>query len=180
LPANKESAPDYIIDAYNVMHADDELESLMGVDLEAARDSLIGLFSDFCAREGVHAELVFDAGGRPGGISRERVGSLLTVIYTAQGQSADDYIEKMVYKNRPERGASRIVVTGDYAQQRIVQGAGLLRMSPREFLSMVAESKEEQDRRIAPEKAHPRKVRLADRLSDEKKSALERLKRQQK
>jgi predicted RNA-binding protein with PIN domain len=71
-------------------------------------------------------------------------------------------------------------VTGDYAQQRIVQGAGLLRMSPREFLSMVAESKEEQDRRIAPERAHPRKVRLADRLSDEKKSALERLKRQQK
>jgi predicted RNA-binding protein with PIN domain len=180
LPADKEPEPDFIIDGYNVMHADDELKSLMDADLEAARDSLTSLLSDFSAREGLRTELVFDAGGRPGGVSREKVGTLLTVTYTARGQSADDYIEKMAYKSRPARGASRIVVTGDYAQQRIVQGAGLLRMSPREFLARVAESKDEQTRRIAPEGPHPRRVRLADRLSEEKILALERLKKQQK
>lgn len=170
----------YIIDGYNVMHADEALTSLMEQDLEAARDSLVRALSDFSASEGVRTELVFDAGRRQGGIASKQAGKWLTVTYTAQGQSADDYIEKLVYSGKQARGSTRIVVTGDYAQQRIVQGAGLLRMSPREFLSKITESKEDLSLQIAPEGPRRRKVRLADTLSDEKKAALERLKKQQK
>lgn len=176
----KTQGNDYIVDGYNLMHADETLEPLMDQDLEAARARLVALLSEFCAREDVRCELVFDAGGRPGGTSHETVGNRLTVTYSAHGESADDYIEKLVYQGKQSRGGSRIVVTGDYAQQRIVQGAGLLRMSPREFLARLVESKDELAEELSPEAARPRKVRLADRLSDEKLAALERLKRQQK
>jgi len=170
---------DMIIDGYNIMHADEDLESLMALDLEAARESLIAELSDFAAREGVKLELVFDAGGRVGALSREKKPGGLTVIYTAKNESADDYIEKTIYRSkRPV--ASLTVVTGDYAQQRIAQGAGVLRMPPREFLAQLRESRANLRQAAAPKAGKPRKSRLSDRLSDETLAALERLRKPQK
>ncbi|MHB8894291.1 MAG: NYN domain-containing protein [Candidatus Geothermincolia bacterium] len=171
--------PDMIIDAYNLMHADEEIERLMERDLEAARESLIASLCEYCAREEQEVQLVFDAGGRPGAATRERRTDLLTVVYTAAGQSADDYIEKLIYKsNRPY--ASTILVTGDYAQQRIAHGAGMVRMAPREFLERLRDSKDEWHREVAPRGGRPRKAKLADRLPEETVAALERLRKQQK
>jgi predicted RNA-binding protein with PIN domain len=168
-----------IVDAYNIMHADVELESLMDKDLGAARESLIAELTDYCAREGQPLELVFDAGGRPGGISTEKRTTYLTITYTARGESADDYIERLIYKgHRPL--ASATVVTGDYAQQRIAQGAGVLRMAPREFLAKLQESREELREQIAPADRKRKKARLSDRLPAETVAALERLRKQQK
>jgi uncharacterized protein len=168
-----------IVDAYNIMHADEDLESLMAKDLEAARESLIAELTDFCAREEQPLELVFDAGGRAGGISTEKRTAFLTITYTARGESADDYIERLIYKGRRPL-ASATVVTGDYAQQRIAQGAGVLRMAPREFLAMLQESRDELREQIAPEDRKRRKNRLSDRLPAETVAALERLRKQQK
>jgi len=165
----------YIIDGYNLMHADEELASLMEEDLEAARGSLVREVSEFAAREGTRVRLVFDAGGRPGGAQTERHGAGLEVTYTAAGQSADAYIEKLAYQ-KPAAGGAVIVVTGDYAQQRIVSGAGLLRMSPREFFARLAESREGLRQAMRPGRPGGRKVRLADRISEDARSALERLK----
>lgn len=168
-----------IIDAYNVMHADARLEALMKDDLEAAREDIIATLSEFCAREGQELVLVFDAGGRKGSATREKVTDSLTVVYTASGQSADDYIERLIYKaNRPF--ASTIVVTGDYAQQRIVQGAGVIRMAPRELLSRLDEASEELRKDIYPPSGRARRGKLADRLPEETLAALENLRRQQK
>ncbi len=169
-----------IIDAYNLMHADDGIKALMEQDLEAARELLIAMLTDYCAAEDQRIDLVFDAGGRPGTATREKRSRALRVVYTAGGESADDYIEKLIYQARAPF-ASAIVVTGDYAQQRIAQGAGVIRMSPREFLSALRESKEELRRDIAPSGGgRRRKVRLSDRLPEDTVAALEHLRRQQK
>lgn len=103
----------------------------------------------------------------------------MTVTFTAQGQSADDYIERLVYSSAGEVGALT-VVTGDYAQQRIAAGAGVLRMPPPEFLERLAESKEELADTLAEEGRPRRRARLRDRLPEDTRAALERFRRQQK
>jgi uncharacterized protein len=168
-----------IVDAYNVMHADDEIAALMDSDLEAARELLISRLSEYCEREGCQAEAVFDAGAREGGLSRRKRGELLTVTYTAQGQSADDYIEKLIYQSAGPT-ASTTVVTGDYAQQKIAGGAGVLRLPPREFLSRMDESARDLREEIAPGRGPRKRSKLADRLPDDTVAALERLRRPQK
>jgi predicted RNA-binding protein with PIN domain len=167
----------YIIDAYNLMHADDELTALMDQDLEAARGAVIHEVSEFAAREATRVVLVFDAGGRPGAATTEKAGGNLEITYTAGGQSADAFIEKLAYA-KPKSAGAAIVVTGDYAQQRIVGGAGLLRMSPREFLARLAESSEELRDTARKGGSSGRKVRVADRIPEDVRSALERLKRE--
>ena len=167
----------YIIDAYNLMHADDELEALMELDLEAARAAVIHQVSEFAAREDVRVVLVFDAGGRPGAAATEKAGPNMEVTYTAHGQSADDFIEKLAY-NKPDKAGTAIVVTGDYAQQRVAQGAGLLRMSPREFIARDDESRRELQQAARNDSPGRGKVRLGDRIPEDVRSALERLKHQ--
>jgi len=167
----------YIIDAYNLMHADEQLEALMDQDLEAARASVIHEVSEFAVREATRIVLVFDAGGRPGAASTRKSGANLEITYTAGGQSADDFIEKLAY-SRPGSAGAAIVVTGDYAQQRIVGGAGQLRMSPREFLARLDESRQELRDTAGKGGSSARKVRLGDRIPADVRSALERLKRE--
>jgi uncharacterized protein len=168
-----------IVDAYNVMHADEGIAALMDDDLEAAREVLIARMSEYGEREGCSIEAVFDAGGREGGLSREKRSGRLTVTYTAKGQSADDYIEKLIYRSSGPT-ASTTVVTGDYAQQKIAQGAGVLRLPPREFLSQMEEAGRELREDISPTRGPRKRSKLSDRLSDETIAALERLRKPQK
>jgi len=123
-----------IVDGYNLMHADEELKSLMREDLEVARDRLLALIEDYCAREERRALVVFDAGGRPGPATTENRSVFLKVAFTAAGQTADAYIEKLAYRLHGEESRSTMLVTGDYDQQKVASGAGLLRVSSREFL----------------------------------------------
>jgi predicted RNA-binding protein with PIN domain len=169
--------PDYIIDGYNVIYADEDLRALREHDIESARDALVARVLDFCAREGTTAEIVFDAAGKPGKAASEDPAPVLRVTYTAANESADDFIEKMIYRVRPREGAARFVVTADYAQQRIALGAGMLRMSSREFLLRLAEQTEEVREKPGRASSGTSKVTVSDRLSDDVKAALERFKR---
>lgn len=167
----------FLVDGYNVIYASRELETLMRQDPEAARERLLAGVEGYCAREEKAAEVVFDAGGRPGPAVHERLSEFLSVTYTASGQSADAYIEKLAYK--PGAADSTVVVTGDYDQQKIAAGAGMLRMSSREFLIDMEESRRrsvEESRRMARK---PWRVTVSRRLSEDARAALERLKNRQ-
>ncbi len=168
-----------IVDAYNVMHSDPELEGLMRLDLEAARDSLVERLAGYCSREVRRVTLVFDAGGSEGAATSEDVTGNLRVVYTARGQSADDYIERMIYsEKRPF--ASAVVVTADYAQQRVAQGAGLARMTPAEFLEVLEEAREQLEEDISPGRPARGGAKLADHLPEGTRAALEDLRGRQK
>ena len=168
-----------ILDGYNVIYASDELAGLMEEDTEAAREKLLTMVEEHCFRKGCSALVVFDAGGRVGPAPREERSAFLEVAYTAKGQSADSYIEKLAYRTGERAAAGILLVTGDYDQQKVASGAGLLRMSSREFLLEMGESKAEALERARVESGRPRRVRIAERLSEEEKAALERFKKQQ-
>ena len=167
-----------IIDGYNLIYASEDLKALMKDDLEAARERLLAEVEEYCAREERSATVVFDAGGRKGPASRESRTGFLEVAYTAEGQSADSYIEKLAYSAGRTPG-SALLVTGDYDQQKVASGAGLLRMSSREFLLVMRDSRTEAlEKARGSSRASPR-VSLAERLPEETRAALERLKRKQ-
>lgn len=167
-----------IIDGYNVMHADEGLASLMKLDLEAARDTLVARLLDYASRQSVEVEVVFDAGGREGPAASERSGDYLKITYTARGQSADDYIERLMYMQRARHSGPYTVVTGDYAQQKVVSGAGMLRMSSREFLVRLSEASEAEKERADRRTSKADKVTLGDALDPLTRAALERFKQQ--
>ena len=171
--------PEMIVDAYNVMHSDPELEGLMRLDLEAARGSFVERLAGYCSREGRRVTLVFDAGGREGAAASEDVTGHLRVVYTAGGQSADDYIERMIYSRR-RPFASAVVVTADYAEQRVAQGAGLARMTPAEFLEALGEARERLEEEISAGRPARRGTKLADHLPEGTREALESLRDRQK
>lgn len=165
-----------IVDGYNLIYASDRLRSLLEDDIEAARESLLVELVEYCAREEREMEVVFDAAGTDGAASRESRSDLLTVTFTAGGKTADSYIEGLAYRGKVGEEKTT-VVTSDYQQQRIASGAGLLRMSSREFLEEIRDSGERWRAELKARGARRRRVRLDERIPGEVREALQRFRR---
>lgn len=130
----------YIVDGYNVVHAWPELSALTG-ELAHARDRLIHLMMEYGAYEGYDITIVFDALFTTDEAREEKYGDHLTVIYTAAGETADSHIERLSYDS-VRRGREVHVVTGDFAEQTAILGAGAYRLPPRELRRRVRRVKE--------------------------------------
>lgn len=166
-----------IVDGYNVIYASEELGALIREDIDAARERFLAELEDYCTREERTAEVVFDAGGRPGPAVSEERSDFLRVTFTAEGQSADAYIEKMAYRNAGTETGAALLVTGDYDQQKVAAGAGLLRMSSREFLIEMRESRSRAAEGASRRDVSAKRVTVAERLPDDIKAALERFRK---
>ena len=120
-----------LVDGYNVIHASKELKDLAKHDLKAARDSLIDTLSNFQGYRREEVLLIFDAYKVPGG--KEHIEKLnnLTVIYTKEAETADQYIEKAAHEFSKKYRVT--VATSDAIEQVIVFSAGAIRMSASEF-----------------------------------------------
>lgn len=85
-----------IIDGYNLIHADDALARLLARQLSLARDQLLARLRAMPAMRNDQVTVVFD--GRvngPSTASRQRSGGV-TVLYSRQGERADDVIKLLV------------------------------------------------------------------------------------
>ncbi|HAG06597.1 MAG TPA: NYN domain-containing protein [Peptococcaceae bacterium] len=122
-----------LVDGYNLIFQAPELKSLG--DLEHARARLVDLLINYAALSGQKVTVVFDAHHVPGGTRRELEESGVTVIYTAEGETADGVIERKAGELAKE--GLVYVVTADYAEQRVVLGQGAYRMPPAEFWQRV-------------------------------------------
>lgn len=120
----------YLVDGYNVIHAWEELSSLLH-DLAHARDRLIFLLSEYGAYEAADITIVFDAPHTEGEAKKELYGKHLTVIYTGVGETADTVIERIAYALSTT--CEVYVVTSDGAEQSVVLGAGAYRIPSREL-----------------------------------------------
>jgi len=129
-----------LIDGYNLLHANEEWAKLMDSDIEVARARLQDILANYAGFTGSAVTLVFDAYKRvPGPGSREDVHGV-DVVYTKEGETADVFIERMVYElGRKERMR---VVTSDGLIQTLTLGHGALRTSSREFLHELADIEE--------------------------------------
>lgn len=172
-----DSSEHLVIDGYNLIYADEALAPLMELSPESARDALVARLLDYAARLDVDIEVVFDAAGREGSAATEEVAGTVRVTYTASGRSADDYIERLVYERRHSRSGSWTVVTGDYAQQRVALGAGMLRMSSREFIQRMHEAERDSREASAREKKNAPRTTVGDAIDPLTKAALDRLRK---
>lgn len=128
-----------LVDGYNVINAWPELIALKESNLEHARDKLTDIMTGYGAFKKYNVIVVFDAHGVVGTDSSYQVNDSTEVVYTKEGETADSYIEKMVYYllRQGVKGGRVYVVTSDWAEQLVILGAGAYRISARELLQDV-------------------------------------------
>lgn len=124
-----------LIDGYNMIFAWEELKEMSKVNLESARSLLIETLQNYQGYTQEKILLVFDAYKRPGNIGTTENYGDLKVVYTKEGQIADQYIEKFVTDNIKRLRIT--VATSDNLEQMMVFGQGALRMSARELRERV-------------------------------------------
>ncbi len=138
----EESWKEYLlVDGYNVIYASDELKSLAGKDLKAARDRLVDILINFQGYRREKLILVFDAYRVRGGTEHLEEHSGLSVIYTREAETADQYIEKAAHEIGKKYRVT--VATSDAIEQVIVMSGGAIRMSSREFWEEVKNTEDQ-------------------------------------
>lgn len=120
-----------IIDGYNVIHYWAEMEGITTLHLEEAREDLISRLGSYSGLKGYETVLVFDAYSQDEDLHEESR-SGIRIVFTGKNQTADSYIEKLVYQ-LPKPYTVR-VVTSDYTLQRLVLANGGERISSRELI----------------------------------------------
>ena len=130
-----------IVDGYNIIFAWEDLAKVAASDLDAARRGLLDALCSYASFKKCRMVVVFDgykAKGNPG--SREQLAGL-QVVYTAEGETADAYIEALVHDIGSNFSVR--VATSDSLVQLSSLRSGVLRMSARELRMEVAEAAKE-------------------------------------
>lgn len=133
----------FLIDGYNILNNWVEAKFLQPGELDYVREQLIARLSSSFAYWGEQACLVFDAhlvkGGR---VSVEQLNENLQIIFTAEGQTADSFIERTAAELQSlEQPVT--VCTSDWAEQNIALTRGANRLSARDLLWRVRQAEAE-------------------------------------
>ena len=124
-----------IVDGYNIIFACDGLREQAQTDLAGARDRLLDLLSNYCGYHPCELVVVFDSYRVKGGAGSRTKERNLRVVYTQEGQSADQYIEALA--DRIGKNYAVRVATSDALIQLSALRSGILRMSASELLCEV-------------------------------------------
>lgn len=124
--------PKYIlVDGYNVIHAFSELSSLANISLDGAISKLNDILCNYQAMVDIPLMVVYDAYKVKGHSTEEKPYNNITIVFTKESQTADQYIERYAHENSKKYDIT--VVTSDGTEQVIVMGKGCNIMSSREF-----------------------------------------------
>ena len=129
-----------IVDGYNIIFAWDGLCEQAQTDLPGARERLLDLLSNYCGYHPCELVVVFDSYRVKGGTGSRTKERNLRVVYTQEGESADQYIETLVGKIGKNYAVR--VATSDGLVQLSALRSGVLRMSASELLSQVEQVNE--------------------------------------
>ena len=127
-----------IVDGYNIIFAWEDLAKVAANDLDAARRGLLDVLCSYAGFKKCRMVVVFDgykAKGNPG--SREQQAGV-QVVYTAEGETADAYIESLVCEIGNNYAVR--VATSDSLVQLSSLRSGVLRMSARELRQEVEQA----------------------------------------
>ena len=119
------------MDGYNIVNAWPELKARAQTDLEGARLLLMDILSNYQGFTSQRVILVFDAYRVPNNPGRVVRHHNIDVVYTAEAETADSYIEKATYEIS-KRNRVR-VATSDGLEQLIILGNGALRVPATEL-----------------------------------------------
>ena len=120
-----------IVDGYNVVHAWPELKRVLGTHgLEAARDRLVHMLSEYAAHTGVNVTVVFDSHERTDSNEPPDVIDGVTVRFGTRTSSADHVIERLAQRRSRRGDAGQVTVaTGDRLQRALVGAMGVATIS---------------------------------------------------
>jgi predicted RNA-binding protein with PIN domain len=120
------------VDGYNLLNRWPLFSRLAAEDLAHARDRLADAIANYASFKGYAPVVVFDAYASKGGaVVENRPG--VDVVFTAEGETADSYIEKATYRLLREK-RDVFVVTGDLDEQMAVLGMGAYRLTAGEMI----------------------------------------------
>jgi predicted RNA-binding protein with PIN domain len=121
-----------IIDGYNLIYSWDTLKKTADFSLEKAREELMDVLSSYVAYTKTELMLVFDAYLVKEGEGSEFDHDGYRIVYTKEDQTADAYIERVMYELGPDYSIR--MVTGDKLLQFSAVHSGISRMTPQEFI----------------------------------------------
>jgi len=128
---NKNAEEYLLVDGYNIIYAWSDLEVLAKESLEAARNKLMDILSNYQPLRRSKIMVVFDAYRVKGGLEKVEAYHNIHVVFTGEAQTADHYIEKFAHANRSNYRIT--VATSDGLEQMIIRGAGAGLLSAREL-----------------------------------------------
>ena len=137
-----EVLPEYLlVDGYNIIFAWDELRELSKISIDAAREALIDILSNYQGFRQCETMVVFDAYRVKGGKEHMEKQGGVTVVFTAEAETADTYIERATYEMKKQKYHVR-VATSDRLEQMIILGNDAFRVSATEFQAEVSQINE--------------------------------------
>ena len=153
--------PEYLlVDGYNIIYAWDELKQAARDSLDAARQLLMDLLSNYQGYKKCVIILVFDAYKVKGGVGSVQHYHNIHVVYTREAETADAYIERATYEiGRHHRVR---VATSDAAEQLIILGHGALRVSARTFHAEIEQAMGEISAILARNNSRPAKSKAVE------------------
>ncbi|MGN0193864.1 MAG: NYN domain-containing protein [Pseudoramibacter sp.] len=177
--------PTLIVDGYNVIYERASEANRPVGDLEDERKWLIDTLADYSGYRGIDTVLVFDAYNRKDFEQRELTISGISVIFTPFGETADSFIEGLVYaimgSHREERKYRRNlrveVVSSDNAVQQVVLGGGATRMSSRELLIDIKNVKKRAKAAHHEKPAQPHHNHLRDQMAGDVRDILDAMRK---
>lgn len=130
-----------IVDGYNIIFAWDELKGLAEKTISGARDRLADILSSYQGYTGVRLILVFDGYKVKGNPGETLIHDNITIVYTKESESADQYIERLV----PEliKSLAVSVATSDRLEQISVFSHGAVRISADELRRQIDDAAED-------------------------------------
>ena len=133
---SQDKGPEYLlVDGYNIIFAWDELKAVAQTNLDAARQMLMDLLSNYQGFKKNIVILVFDAYKVPRNLGEVTKYHNIYVVYTKEAETADTYIERTTYEISKHHRVR--VATSDGAEQLIILGHGALRLSASTFKAEV-------------------------------------------
>ena len=124
-----------LVDGYNIIHNWEHLAKLAESSLELARDALIHALSNYQGLKDMVIILVFDAHKIRHGHEKTSTQGNISIIYTAEFETADAYIERILQSLVKGTKKYRVAVaTSDSLEQTIAMAKGAYRLSAKDLL----------------------------------------------
>jgi len=119
-----------IIDGYNLLGASGSGSGTCDKPSESKREELVQELILYRQRAGHPITIVFDAWRRKGNVSSQEHRAGVTVIFSRQGEQADQVIQRMA----GEYGKECAVVSSDHEVMNVARARGAFVMRSQEFL----------------------------------------------
>lgn len=129
-----------LVDGYNLIYGSEELKQLADRDIGSARDSLVDRMVNYAGYTGFEVKVIFDAYKVVPGAGSSMDHDGVTVIYTAENESADVRIGRMIKDAKDRR---IYIVSSDRLVQENAWTRGAMRIPSREFIEIVDRTEEE-------------------------------------